>query len=71
MNFANAIEALKTGHKLKLPSWAGYWEKDGDTVKMYCKDGRVLDIRETEDVFYTLTNIASDEWEVVGECDID
>ncbi len=71
MNFGKALEALKTGHRVKLPSWAGYWEKDGDTIKMHCKDGRVLDIREAEDVFYTLANIASDEWETVGECDID
>ncbi len=74
MNFANALEALKAGHKVKLPSWAGYWEKDGDTVKMHCKDGRVLDIRETEDVFYTLENIASNEWvvvEAVGGCSND
>lgn len=71
MDFGKALEALKTGYKVKLPSWAGYWEKDGDTVKMHCKDGNVLDIRETEDVFYTLANITSDEWEVVGECDVD
>ena len=31
----------------------------------------MLDVRETEDVFYTLAFIASDEWEVVGECNID
>ena len=71
MQFRKALEALKAGYKVKLPSWAGYWQKDGDTVKMHCKDGRVLDIRETEDVFYTLAFIASDEWEVVGECNID
>lgn len=71
MIFSKALEALKAGMKVKLPSWSGYWEKDGDTVKMYCKDGRVLDLRETEDVFYTLGNIASDEWEVVDECNID
>ena len=74
MNFGKALEALKAGHKVKLPSWAGYWEKDGDTVKMHCKDGRVLDIRETEDVFYTLENIASNEWvvaESVGGCSND
>ena len=71
MDFGKALEALKTGYKVKLPSWAGYWEKDGDTVKMHCKDGNVLDIRETEDVFYTLANITSDEWEVVGECNVD
>lgn len=68
MNFAKALEALKNGYKVKLPAWAGYWEKEGDTVKMHCKDGSVLDIRETKDVFYTLANIASDEWQVVGEC---
>lgn len=71
MEFRKALEALKAGYKVKLPSWAGYWQKDGDTVKMHCKDGRVLDIRETEDVFYTLAFIASDEWEVVGECNTD
>lgn len=70
MVFGKALEALKAGYKVKLPSWVGYWEKEGDTVKMHCKDGVVLDIRETEDVFYTLAFIASDEWEIVGDCDI-
>ena len=45
MNFGKALEALKTGHRVKLPSWAGYWEKDGNTIKMHCKDGRVFDFR--------------------------
>ena len=53
MNFGKALEALKAGYQVKLPSWAGYWQKDGDTVVMHCKDGSVLDIRETKDVFYT------------------
>lgn len=70
MNFGKALEALKAGKKVKLPSWKGYWQKDGDTIKMYCKDGRVLDLREAEDVFYTLSNIVSDEWEVAEKCDI-
>lgn len=68
MEFAKALEALKNGYKVKLPTWAGYWVKEGDTVKMCCKNGDVLDIRETQDVFYTLSNIASNDWEVVGEC---
>lgn len=70
MDFGKALEALKAGKKVKLPSWKGYWQKDGDTIKMHCKDGRVLDLRETEDVFYTLSNIVSDEWEIAEECDI-
>lgn len=71
MDFKKTLEALKNGCKVKLPSWKGYWVKEGDTIKMYCKDGRVLDIRESKDVFYTLSNIVSDEWEVMDDCDID
>lgn len=71
MNFGKALEALKQGYAVKLPHWKGYWKREDNTVKMYCKDGAVLDIRETQDVFYTLSNIASEEWEVVEDCDID
>ena len=71
MNFGKALEALKRGYKVKLKSWKGYWQKDGDTVKMHCKDGKTLDVRETNDVFYTLANIASDEWEIIDDCNID
>lgn len=67
MNFGKALEALKAGSKVKLPSWAGYWQKEGDTIMMHCKDGQVLDIRETKDVFYTLGNIASEDWEIMDE----
>ena len=70
MKFADALELLKQGEKVKLPSWSGYWVKEDNTVKMYCKDGRVLDIREMEDVFYTLSNIASEEWCVAEDKEI-
>ena len=70
MKFIDAIELLKQGKKIKLPSWSGYWVKEDDTVKMYCKDGRVLDIRETEDVFYTLSNIASEDWKLAEDEEI-
>lgn len=71
MKFSEALEALKAGKSVKLPHWHGYWKREGNTVKMYCKDGRILDIKETEDVFYTLSNIASEEWVILEDCDID
>ena len=70
MKFIDALELLKQGKKIKLPSWSGYWVKEDDTVKMYCKDGRVLDIRESEDVFYTLSNIASEDWKLAEDEEI-
>lgn len=70
MKFVEALEALKEGKKVKLSNWSGYWVRENDTVKMHCKDGRILDIREMEDVFYTLENIVSGDWKIAEECDI-
>ena len=70
MKFIDALELLKQGKKIKLPSWSGYWVREDNTVKMYCKDGNILDIRETEDVFYTLSNIASENWKVAEDEEI-
>lgn len=64
MKFSEAFELMKQGYPIKLPSWGGYWmyEADGDRIWMHTKDGRVLEIRETERLSYTLDNIMSDEW---------
>lgn len=47
MNFQKAYEALKQGAMIKCPEWAGYWKWEDNSIKMHCKDGRILDIRET------------------------
>lgn len=64
MRFQEALKEMKQGKKCKLPSWAGFWcwDDDKQTIMMHCKDGRVLDIRETEVAEYTLGNVCSDEW---------
>jgi hypothetical protein len=64
MKFEQAMEFMKKGAKVKLPSWSGYWCIEDGSIKMHCKDGRIIDIRETEDVLYTLGNIISNEWEI-------
>ena len=68
MIFKEAYELLKNGKKVKLPDWKGYWVVEDNTIKMHTKDGRVLSITETEDVFYTLNLIVNrDDWEVVDD----
>lgn len=62
MNFCEALKLMKQGEMVKLPSWAGYWKWENDTIMMHCKDGRILDIREMENTDYTMQNILSDEW---------
>lgn len=61
---------MKQGVPMKLPSWGGYWTWDDEkkTILMHCRPGNsdtgnpVMDIRETQRVEYTLSNVLSDEW---------
>lgn len=64
MTFKEAFEAMKHGAKVKLPSWAGYWFWciPAQSILMHTKDGKDIDVRSTECVDYTFTNICSDEW---------
>ena len=68
MKFAEAFAAMKEGYRAKLSHWkSGYWEydPDGDRIMMHCSDGRILEIRETDDLSFTLENIMSDDWILV------
>ena len=69
MEFKKAFDLMKQGMKMKLPSWGGYWYWDDEkkTVIMHTKDGQELDIRETERVIYTLSNILDDGWVLADE----
>ena len=76
MKFLKALELMKNGEKVKLPSWGGYWYWDAEkeTVMMQCRpqdtdkgQGQLLDIRETQRVEYTLSNVCSDEWIIANE----
>lgn len=76
MNFKEAFKAMKAGTKVKLPSWGGYWfwDAEKETIMMQCRpkdtdkgQGDLLDIRETQRVEYTLSNILSDEWLIEDE----
>ena len=65
MDFKTAYRYLRKGCKIKLPHWGGYWVWENDTVMMYCKNGDILDIRETEDVNFTISNINCNNWEII------
>ena len=74
MNFVEALKVMKDGKRVKLPSWGGYWYWDAEkqTVMIQCRpedsdQGKLLDIRETQRVEYTLANVASDEWLIADE----
>lgn len=70
MWFCDAIEFLKQGYKIKRKEWKGYWKLEDGEVIMYCNlDGgdelTPINIKDTDDILFTLSNVAADDWEVV------
>lgn len=68
LSFKDAFEALKEGKKIALPEWKGYWAKSpyGNTILMYCKDGRICNINgQMDDTFATMDNICREDWRIV------
>ena len=59
MKFKEAFEKMKSGAKVKLPGWGGYWywDPEKETIMIQCcpqdaDAGDLLDIRETQRVEY-------------------
>lgn len=67
MKFTEAFEALKKGEKIKLSHWTGYWQLENGRVIMHCKNGETIDLQDSKDIVYTLSNIASDDWQIVDK----
>lgn len=69
MNFASALFSLKRGFKIKRKDWIGYWQLEGDSIMIHCKDGRVFNLVDSEDILFTIEQMACDDWEVVTTAD--
>lgn len=67
MDFRHAFFQMLNGKKIKLHDWSGYWAWENGTIMMHCKDGSVLDIRDTKNVAYTFINIIDKRWEVIED----
>lgn len=76
MNFAGALVALYSGHKVKRKYWTGYWQgikyKDKDKpgiIVMHTYDGKDIPLTDTDDIFYTLSHTLADDWEIIEDWD--
>ncbi len=67
MSFREAWFQMLNGKKIKRPLWAGYWAWENGTIMMHCWNGKIIDIRQTDNVAYTFDNVACRDWMVVEE----
>lgn len=65
LSWKDAWWYLLAGMKIKRPLWEGYWVWENNTIMMHCRDGSVCDIRDTDFVAYTFSNIAQRDWMVI------
>lgn len=71
MKFSDAFEYLKAGKPIRCSSWKGYWIREDNTIQMYDKDGSIIGLIDTDDIFYTLSLTTRDDWELVKSTDFD
>ena len=65
MTFGEAYRKMREGRWIAHEDFkGGYWAWENGTIMIHCRDGTVLDIRQTDDVGYTFGFIAEDKWHV-------
>ena len=72
--FGKAYAEMRKGKKIAHAYFqgdfqGGYWAWENDTIMMHYADGRVLDIRQTEDVALTFRFITTNWWHVYDDED--
>lgn len=75
INTNNMFKAMfKEGKKIKAQGFQGYWEYDKtkDDIAMHCKDGSIVYLRETKNMWFTISNILYKHWEeaTVDNCPV-
>ena len=64
MNFASALISMQRGHKIKRHHWNGYWMIKDNEIIMYTYNNESINIRDSKDMLYTVSNMACDDWEI-------
>lgn len=68
MPFSEAFRLMVLGKKICHKDFhGGYWAWENNTIMIHCANGTILDIRQTDNTFYTFSFIIEDEWSVKEE----
>lgn len=66
MDFTSAFISMQQGHKVTRTTWKGYWCILNGEIVMVTKEGKAVNLRESPDMMYTISNMLCDDW---GVCD--
>lgn len=74
MTFKAAYNYMKNdGKDIKLPEWGGFWRWNDEekTIMIHLRDGNIIDIRETDNLDFTMNFIFREDWEVIGLANVE
>jgi hypothetical protein len=73
-SFKYLFRQFIAGAAIKRKHWRGYWKYNTRTknIDMYTKEGKVIQITDTEDILFTLAGVVTDDWEIATNenCDV-
>lgn len=75
MKFTELMHTLISQTPIKRAPWGGYWKYDPrtDDILMYTKDGRIVPVKNSENLLFTIANLFTNDWEIAtnDNCDIE
>lgn len=64
MGLEELLVEFIAGTPVKRATWKGYWVYKYGNIQMYCADGTVVNMLDTQDVLFTLSGILAKDWEI-------
>lgn len=62
MVFKEAFTYMKSGKKITLPEWGGYWYIEDNEIMIHCKDGEQLKLRDSINIVQSIEFMTRDDW---------
>ena len=71
-SFKQLFADFISGTPIKRKAWRGYWKYHFGVIEMHCKDGKVINFSESEDIIFTISGILQNDWEIAYNynCDV-
>lgn len=64
MTFKEAFQFMKSGKKISLPEWGGYWYIEGNEIVIHCKDGKEMKLRDSINIVQSIEFVTRDDWKL-------
>lgn len=62
MKFKDIYPYFVAGASIKREGWSGFWRYDLQGIRMYLKDGDIINFEDSPNMISTLSHMVIDDW---------